>query len=84
MKMGELPGPTVVVVAGLRGAEPHLLLPAEQIRHWPIVRWRVVGSLFGRLHLVRPLMNYVGMISSQALNILCLSVWPVDFQVDRA
>ncbi|MCX7886141.1 MAG: succinylglutamate desuccinylase/aspartoacylase family protein [Verrucomicrobiae bacterium] len=35
-------GPTVMIVGGVHGNEPAGVLAAEQIRHWPIVRGKLV------------------------------------------
>jgi hypothetical protein len=37
------PGPTVVVIGGIHGNEPAGHRAAEQIRHWPIVRGKLVS-----------------------------------------
>ena len=37
-----LPGPTVVVVAGLHGDEPAGCWAAEEIRHWPLLRGKLI------------------------------------------
>ncbi len=39
---GREPGPTVVLVGGVHGDEPAGAAAAEQIRHWPLVRGRLV------------------------------------------
>lgn len=36
------PGPTVIVTGGIHGNEPAGALAAEQIRHWPIVRGKLI------------------------------------------
>jgi hypothetical protein len=36
------PGPTVMIVGGMHGNEPAGAYAAEQIRHWPIVRGKLV------------------------------------------
>ncbi|MDP7306168.1 MAG: succinylglutamate desuccinylase/aspartoacylase family protein, partial [Roseibacillus sp.] len=36
------PGPTVLITGGLHGNEPAGARAAEQIRHWPILRGRLV------------------------------------------
>lgn len=37
-----VPGPTVVITAGLHGDEPAGSLAADQIRHWPVTRGKMV------------------------------------------
>ena len=49
------PGPTVLVVGGMHGNEPAGFRAAEQIRHWPIVR--------GKL-LVLPQVNRLGLAAN--------------------
>ena len=49
------PGPTVLVVGGIHGNEPAGFRAAEQIRHWPIVR--------GKL-LVLPQINRLGLAAN--------------------
>ena len=39
---GSQPGPTVFLAGGLHGNEPAGARAAEQIRHWPILRGRLV------------------------------------------
>ncbi|MED5417782.1 MAG: succinylglutamate desuccinylase/aspartoacylase family protein, partial [Verrucomicrobiota bacterium] len=39
---GSQPGPTVLITGGLHGNEPAGARAAEQIRHWPILRGRLV------------------------------------------
>ena len=39
---GAQPGPTVLLTGGLHGDEPAGARAAEQIRHWPITRGRLV------------------------------------------
>ncbi len=38
----EVPGPTVLVVGGMHGNEPAGYRAADQIRHWPVVRGKLV------------------------------------------
>jgi predicted deacylase len=37
-----LPGPVVMILGGIHGDEPAGAYAAEQIRHWPIVRGRII------------------------------------------
>ena len=39
---GSKPGPTVFLIGGLHGNEPSGALAAEQIRHWAILKGRLV------------------------------------------